>query len=77
MEGKETRFGAAAGGLYATVTTGTSTGAVNAVHSSLTPIGGLVPLFNMLLGRDHARAVPAPGSTGCSCSPSWPSSSPA
>ena len=51
MEGKETRFGAAAGGLYAAVTTGTSTGAINAAHSSLTPIGGLVPLFNMLLGE--------------------------
>ncbi|MGZ9160363.1 MAG: potassium-transporting ATPase subunit KdpA [Candidatus Limnocylindrales bacterium] len=51
MEGKEVRFGAAAGGLFAAVTTGTSTGAVNAAHSSLTPIGGLVPLFNMLLGE--------------------------
>ncbi len=51
MEGKEVRFGAAAGGLFAAVTTGTSTGAVNAAHSSLTPIGGLVPMFNMLLGE--------------------------
>jgi K+-transporting ATPase ATPase A chain len=51
MEGKEVRFGSAAGGLFAAVTTGTSTGAVNAAHSSLTPIGGLVPLFNMLLGE--------------------------
>ncbi|MGP1674855.1 MAG: potassium-transporting ATPase subunit KdpA, partial [Candidatus Limnocylindrales bacterium] len=51
MEGKEVRFGAAAGGLFAAVTTGTSTGAINAAHSSLTPIGGLVPLFNMLLGE--------------------------
>lgn len=50
MEGKEVRFGASAGGLWATTTTGTSTGAVNAMHSSLTPIGGLVPLFLMLLG---------------------------
>lgn len=50
-EGKELRFGAAAGGLFAAVTTGTSTGAINAAHSSLTPIGGLVPLFNMLLGE--------------------------
>jgi K+-transporting ATPase ATPase A chain len=51
MEGKETRFGASIGGLFATVTTDTSTGAVNAMHDSLTPIGGLVPLFNLILGE--------------------------
>jgi K+-transporting ATPase ATPase A chain len=51
MEGKETRFGAAVGGLFAAVTTGTSTGAVNAMHSSLQPISGLVPLFLMELGE--------------------------
>jgi K+-transporting ATPase ATPase A chain len=51
MEGKETRFGAAAGGLFAAVTTGTSTGAINAWHDSLQPLGGLVPLFNMELGE--------------------------
>ena len=51
MEGKEVRLGAAAGGLWAATTTGTSTGAVNAMHSSLTPIGGLVPMFLMLLGE--------------------------
>ena len=51
MEGKEMRFGAAAGGLWAAVTTGTSTGAVNAMHDSLQPISGLVPLFNMELGE--------------------------
>jgi K+-transporting ATPase ATPase A chain len=51
MEGKEVRFGAAGGGLWAVTTTGTSTGAVNAMHDSLTPIGGLVPLFLMLLGE--------------------------
>ena len=51
MEGKETRFGSAIGGLFATVTTDTSTGAVNAMHDSLTPIGGLVPLFNLILGE--------------------------
>ena len=51
MEGKETRFGAAVGGLWAAVTTGTSTGAVNAMHDSLQPLGGLVPLFNMELGE--------------------------
>ncbi len=51
MEGKEERFGAALGGLWANVTTGTSTGAVNAMHDSLQPISGLVPMFNMLLGE--------------------------
>ena len=50
MEGKEVRFGAAMSALYATATTGTSTGAVNAMHDSFMPLGGLVPLFNMLLG---------------------------
>jgi K+-transporting ATPase ATPase A chain len=51
MEGKEVRFGASAGGLWAATTTGTSTGAVNSMHASLTPIGGLVPLFLILLGE--------------------------
>ena len=51
MEGKELRFGGPLGGLFAAVTTGTSTGAVNAMHDSLQPISGLVPLFNMLLGE--------------------------
>jgi K+-transporting ATPase ATPase A chain len=51
MEGKETRFGAAAGGLFMAVTTGTSTGAVNSWHDSAQPIAGLVPLFNMQLGE--------------------------
>jgi potassium-transporting ATPase potassium-binding subunit len=50
MEGKEVRFGVATSTLYATTTTGTSTGAVNSMHDSFTPIGGLVPMFNMLLG---------------------------
>ena len=51
MEGKEIRFGAGAGGLWAAVTTGTSTGAVNAMHDSFQPIAGLVPLFLMQLGE--------------------------
>jgi len=51
MEGKETRFGIGASALFATVTTGTSTGAVNSMHDSYTPLGGLVPLFNMQLGE--------------------------
>jgi K+-transporting ATPase ATPase A chain len=51
MEGKETRFGIAASALFATVTTDTSCGAVNAMHDSFTAIGGLVPLVNMQLGE--------------------------
>jgi K+-transporting ATPase ATPase A chain len=51
MEGKEVRFGAALGGLWAAVTTGTSNGSINAWHDSLQPIAGLVPLFNMQLGE--------------------------
>jgi potassium-transporting ATPase potassium-binding subunit len=51
MEGKEARFGIGASGLFATITTGTSTGAVNSMHDSFTPLGGLVPLFNMQLGE--------------------------
>jgi K+-transporting ATPase ATPase A chain len=51
MEGKEVRFGIPASALFATVTTGASCGAVNAMHDSFTPIGGLVPLFNMLTGE--------------------------
>jgi K+-transporting ATPase ATPase A chain len=47
MEGKETRFGISASALFATVTTDASCGAVNSMHDSYTPIGGLVPLFNM------------------------------
>jgi len=51
MEGKETRFGPDTAGLFATVTTGTSTGAVDSMHDSFLPAGGLVPLFNMELGE--------------------------
>jgi K+-transporting ATPase ATPase A chain len=51
MEGKEVRFGADGSGLFATVTTGTSTGAVNSMHDSFLPAGGLVPLFNIELGE--------------------------
>jgi K+-transporting ATPase ATPase A chain len=47
MEGKEVRFGNAATTLFATVTTDASCGAVNAMHDSFTPLGGLVPMFNM------------------------------
>lgn len=51
MEGKETRFGEWASALFAVATTGTSTGAVNASHDSLTPAGGGTVLANMLLGE--------------------------
>jgi potassium-transporting ATPase potassium-binding subunit len=51
MEGKEVRFGIAASALFATVTTDASCGAVNGVHDSLTPLGGLVPLFNIEVGE--------------------------
>ena len=51
MEGKEARFGVAASALYATVTTDASCGAVNSMHDSFTPIGGLVPLANIQLGE--------------------------
>jgi len=51
MEGKETRFGIGASALFTIITTGTSTGAVNNMHDSLTPLGGLVPLAMMQLGE--------------------------
>src|SRR6185312_16073510 len=51
MEGKEARYGIGASALFATVTTATSTGAVNTMHDSMTPLGGLVPLFQMQLGE--------------------------
>jgi len=51
MEGKDVRFGVASSALYATVTTDASCGAVNAWHDSFTPLGGLVPLFNIQLGE--------------------------
>ena len=58
MEGKETRFGPAASGLFASSTTGTSTGSVDSQHDSFTPIGGAAPLVNIMLGEVD------PGGTG-------------
>ncbi len=58
MEGKEVRFGPAMSALFAAATTGTSCGAVNSMHDSFMPLGGLVPLFNMLMGSI------APGGVG-------------
>ncbi|MBA3321597.1 MAG: potassium-transporting ATPase subunit A, partial [Pyrinomonadaceae bacterium] len=51
MEGKEVRYGIANSALYATVTTDASCGAVNAMHNSFTPLGGMIPLINMMLGE--------------------------
>jgi K+-transporting ATPase ATPase A chain len=51
MEGKEVRFGIAESALFATVTTATSCGAVNAMHDSFMPLGGMVPIINMQLGE--------------------------
>ena len=51
MEGKEARFGIAASGLFAAITTAASCGAVNAMHDSFTPLGGMVPLVLMQLGE--------------------------
>ena len=51
MEGKESRFGIAASSLFAVVTTAASCGAVNAMHDSFTPLGGMIPLLQMQLGE--------------------------
>jgi potassium-transporting ATPase potassium-binding subunit len=51
MEGKEIRFGAAGCGLFAGPTTGTSTGAVNCMHDSFTPLGGMAPMAHIMLGE--------------------------
>jgi potassium-transporting ATPase potassium-binding subunit len=51
MEGKEVRFGITNSALFATVTTDASCGAVNAMHDSFTPLGGMVPMVNILLGE--------------------------
>ena len=51
MEGKEVRFGIAGSTLFATITTVTSTGAVNSMHDSYLPLGGMVPLLDMMLGE--------------------------
>lgn len=51
LEGKETRFGVANSALFAAVTTAASCGAVNSMHDSFTPLGGLVPMVNIMLGE--------------------------
>jgi K+-transporting ATPase ATPase A chain len=51
MEGKEVRFGASASALFATATTDASCGAVNSMHESFLPLGGMIPLINIMLGE--------------------------
>jgi K+-transporting ATPase ATPase A chain len=51
MEGKEVRFGVVNSALFATITTDTSCGAVNSMHDSFTPLGGMVPLINLMLSE--------------------------
>jgi K+-transporting ATPase ATPase A chain len=51
MEGKEIRFGIANSSLFTTITTDASCGAVNTMHDSLTPIGGMIPMLNIMLGE--------------------------
>ena len=51
MEGKEVRFGVPSSSFFATITTAASCGAVNSMHDSFTPLGGLIPLFNIQLGE--------------------------
>lgn len=51
MEGKEVRFGTAMSALFAVITTAASCGAVNAMHDSFMPLGGMIPMINMLLGE--------------------------
>ena len=59
MEGKEVRFGIANSALFAAVTTDASCGAVNAMHDSFTPLGGMVPMVNILLGEEVFGGVGA------------------
>jgi K+-transporting ATPase ATPase A chain len=58
-EGKEVRFGPTASGLFAASTTGTSTGSVNSMHDSFTPLGGASPLVNIMLGEVSPGGVGA------------------
>jgi K+-transporting ATPase ATPase A chain len=65
MEGKDLRFGQAGAALFLDATTGTGTGASNAVLESMTPIAGLVAMFNLLLGCISPGGGSEPGSTAC------------
>ena len=57
MEGKEVRFGIANSALFATVTTDASCGAVNSMHDSFMPLGGMVPLVNIMMGEICSAAL--------------------
>ena len=59
MEGKDVRFGVAASALFATVTTATSSGAVNSQHDSFMPLGGLIPMLNIQFGENIFGGVGA------------------
>ena len=67
LEGKEVRNGQAMSILYTVATSGTSTGSVNNMHDSLTPLAGMVPMFNLLAGCIWPGGV-GPGSTASSSS---------
>ncbi len=69
MEGKEVRFGILGTTLFGTTSTATSTGAVNGMFDSFTPIGGMMAMLNMMLGEISPGGVGS-GCTACSCSPS-------
>jgi K+-transporting ATPase ATPase A chain len=64
MEGKEVRFGIANSALFATVTTDASCGAVNSMHDSFMPLGGMVPLVDITWARSSSAAW-ARACTGC------------
>ncbi len=68
LEGKEVRFGLSGSSLFTVTTTGTSCGAVNSMHDSLTPLGGLVPMMLILSGEVVFGGV---GSGLYTCWPSW------
>ena len=70
MEGKEVRFGIFNSALFATITTDASCGAVNAMHDSLTPLGGL-SLYLIFSWAKSSSAVSGPASTGCWCLSCW------
>ena len=75
MEGKETRFGIGTSALFAAITTDASCGAVNSMHDSFTPLGGLVPLFNIQTGRGDLRRRGMRGYMACCCLRFWRCSS--
>ena len=77
MEGKEVRIGAAACGIWAGATTGTSNGSVNCMHDSFTPLGGTAPMAHMMLGEISPGGVGVGLDGRAALSPCWRCSSPA